>query len=218
MDRNREWEERFGAAGGTADGVPADAVAAGGTIGGGSDAPASVGEPAAGTGAAEAEPAEAQPAAGAASAGEEAVLELEWAIIIQRWERLTREDLLEAAGGRGALARVVARRYGISIREAKRQVRDMGRVVRSVEGGPGSRGKRMRRTFERTGRDIGEAMAQGVEGVRDLISVLSAGRLGGGSTTRLPRPRPETPPPGQPAGITAAPQPEPPTREHAGES
>ena len=123
-----------------------------------------------------------------------------------RLDELTDEDLEQAGGTRGGLVQVIARRYGISGSEAKRYVRDMLRVVRTVAGGPLSRSKRMRRTFERTGRDIGEVVARSVESVQDLVRVLAAGNLGGEVIKRLQRPRREVPPAeGTPLPGTGAP-------------
>jgi hypothetical protein len=108
-------------------------------------------------------------------------------------DRLSDDDLKRAGGSRGGLARVIAERYEISMREAKRYVHDMAKVVRTVEGGLPSRGKQVRRAFERTGREIRDAVARGAEGVRDLVNVLTAGGLAGIPTRKIPRPPPERP-------------------------
>jgi hypothetical protein len=119
--------------------------------------------------------------------------------MVKAWNRLSEEADEVPALDRGELARSLARRYGIPVREAKRQVRDLERVVRRLEGESHSRGKRVRRSFERTGTELGEALARGVEVVREqLRRVLTTGSLAGKSGTDFPLPRK---PKKKPAGI-----------------
>lgn len=70
-------------------------------------------------------------------------------LVLRQWPALTPEDLLEAGEERADLARVVARRCGVGVGEAKRQVRDLLRTASAGEGRP-SGGKRARRAEERT--------------------------------------------------------------------
>ncbi len=63
------------------------------------------------------------------------------------WERLTEEDIEEAAG-RGALARKLAERYGVPVREAKRHVRDFLRVALGSKSIGGKRGRRAEARME----------------------------------------------------------------------
>lgn len=115
-----------------------------------------------------------------------------------RWERLTDEDLAEVEGRRRILARKISERFDISMREAKQQVHDLTEVARVVEGGLQSRGKRVRRSFERTGVEVKEVLE---EGWGMLGRVLSAGGLLGESVTRRKKPPPEKATPvGEPAG------------------
>jgi hypothetical protein len=71
----------------------------------------------------------------------------EMARLVQaRWSQLTAADVEAAGKDRAALARIVARRYGVPVNRAKQEVRDFLRVV-----GPGKTpgGKRGRRAVER---------------------------------------------------------------------
>jgi hypothetical protein len=127
--------------------------------------------------------------------------------MVKAWNRLSEESGELPAPGRGELARSLARRHGISVREAKRQVRDLERVVRRLEGRTPSRGKRVRRSFERTGSELGEALARGVEVVREQLGrVLTTGGLAGKSGTDFPLPRK---PKKKPAGVPPVPRPVP---------
>lgn len=61
-------------------------------------------------------------------------------VIVKTWKRLTEQDV-EEVSGRGALARKLAQRYDVPVREAKRQVRDFLRVAAARKSIGGKRGR-----------------------------------------------------------------------------
>lgn len=69
-------------------------------------------------------------------------------VVRNRWEALTEADL--GAADRAALARKVADRYGVSVREAKRQVRDFFTTLEAAVSGRLPGAKQGRRAVERT--------------------------------------------------------------------
>lgn len=114
------------------------------------------------------------------------------AVAQRQWDRLTEADLQEAGGSRRVLARKIATRYEISVREAKRQVRDFVRVMRIAEGGRPSGGKRVRKAAARAAESIAGAVSEGVGDLRRrLAKVLSMGGLAGQTGTVEPLPEPD---------------------------
>ena len=104
---------------------------------------------------------------------------------------LTRDDLGVAAANRTALARIIAANSHISVREAKRDVRDFLRVARAVEGGGVAHGKRMRRAEERTASEIADRLVGGIKAlVRRFDTVAVTGGLAGKITIKEPPPSP----------------------------
>ena len=71
------------------------------------------------------------------------------ALVRGQWPELTPADLEEAAGERGAFARIIARRYCIPVGAAKQQVRDFLRTVGTGGAGRAPGGKKARRAGER---------------------------------------------------------------------
>jgi hypothetical protein len=117
-----------------------------------------------------------------------------------RWERLTDEDLAEVEGRRRILARKISERFDVSMREAKQQVHDLAEVARAVEGGVQSRGKQVRRSFERTGVDVKKVLEEGL-GMLERVVTMS-GMLGKSGTRPTKPPPEEEAPVGEPAGGT----------------
>lgn len=77
----------------------------------------------------------------------------------QQWPGLTPRDVRES-GGRADLARRIAWRNGVTVGEAKRQVRDFLRALRLERDGRAPRNARLRKAVERT-RSGGSGLEQG---------------------------------------------------------
>lgn len=115
------------------------------------------------------------------------------AAVQRQWDQLTADDV-DAAGNRGSLARTIAARYGISVRHAKRQVRNFGRTMRIVQGGRASGGKRARKAAGQAAEAIADSVSDGFQELRRRLGrVLSMTGLAGerGAREAAPVPVPD---------------------------
>jgi hypothetical protein len=104
-------------------------------------------------------------------------------VLGDRWEALAEADL--AAPDRSALARRIAERYGVSVREAKRQVRDLFTTLEAAVSGTVA-GRQGRRAVERTISAVAEFRTDVLAGAEELV------RPGAGTSAGEPRPDPGT--------------------------
>jgi len=104
-------------------------------------------------------------------------------------EGLTTRDIEVAAAYPKKLAKLIAVDNRISVKEAKRDVRDLLRVTRAPEGKPMFGSKRMRRARERATFEVADRLVSGIKDlVRHIDTVVAAGGLAGKPGTKIPPP------------------------------
>ena len=108
-------------------------------------------------------------------------------LVRRRWDRLTDEDIELAGGDRARLARRIAKRYRITVTEARRQVQQFARTVRATWALRRGR-KRIRKAHVSVLEALGDKIAGTLSDLRTIVLSTNPGGLLGSDPDSQPLP------------------------------